>query len=294
MTEQNASGGLARRRVAWREALKIYGGITVGVFIFALGMNFFLAPNKIAAGGVSGLSVVIFHLTGLPVGVTMLVLNVPLFILGARILGASFGARSVFGFVGVSVAVDATAPFLPTLTNDPLLASIYGGVLVGLGAGITYRLGGSTGGTAIAARLISHYTNMSVGRGLLLADGFVIVAAGLTFGPELALYGLLAAYITMRVIDFLEEGGPYAKAFLIITERSDVIAAHILSQLQRGVTSLPARGMYTNKERNLLFVTVYRDQVGTLKRLIHQVDPNAFVVITDVHEALGEGFRRLT
>lgn len=286
-------GWLQQRWPAFKAGLKAYSIITLGVLIFALGMNFFLAPNKIAAGGVSGLSVVMLHTFGFPVGVTMLVLNIPLFLLGARVLGASFGARSVFGFILLSVAVDATAPFLPTLTHDPLLASIYGGVLMGIGSGLTYRVGGSTGGTAIAARLMSHYFNMSVGRALLVADGLVIVAAGIAFGPELALYGLLAVFLTMRVIDLIEEGAPYVKAALIITDRADEIGARIMSELERGVTSLPAQGMYTKQHRHVLFVTAYQDQIGTLKQLIHGVDPDAFVVITDVHEALGEGFGRL-
>lgn len=287
-------GWFRRRWPALRAGLLAYGGLTAGVTMVALGLNFFLTPNKIAAGGVSGLSVVVFHLSGLPVGVTMLVLNVPLFLLGARVLGASFGARSIYGFILLSVVVDATAPFLAPLTFDALLASIYGGVLMGIGIGITYRLGGSTGGTAIAARLIHHYFNIGVGRALLLADGFVILAAGIAFGPELALYGLLAVFITMRVIDLIEEGAPYAKAALIITEQPDEISARIISDLERGVTALPAQGMYTKQERSLLFVTVYQDQIGRLKQLVHGVDPTAFVVISDVHEALGEGFRRLT
>lgn len=290
MTQQ---GWFRQRWPALRAGLLAYLWLTVGVTVFALGMNFFLAPNKIAAGGVSGLAVVVFHLFGFPVGVTMLVLNVPLFLLGVRVLGASFGARSIYGFVLLSVAVDATAPFLAPLTGDALLASIYGGVLMGIGTGLTYRVGGSTGGTAIAARLISHYSNMGVGRALLLADGFVIIVAGIAFGAELALYGLLAVFITMRVIDLIEEGSPYAKAALIITDQPDEISARIISELERGVTALPAKGMYTKQERNILFVTVYQDQIGRLKQLVHVVDPEAFVVISDVHEALGEGFRRL-
>lgn len=284
---------LGQRRADFKAGLRAYGLITLGVLIFALGMNFFLAPNKIAAGGVSGLSVVLLHTFGFPPGITMLVLNIPLFLFGARVLGASFGARSVFGFVTLSLAVDGTAPFLPTLTEDPLLASLYGGVLMGIGSGLTYRVGGSTGGTAIAARLISHYTNMSVGRALLIADGVVILAAGVAFGPELALYGLLAVFLTMRVVDLLEEGAPYVKAALIVTDVAEEISAKIISDLGRGVTSMPAQGMYTKQDRNLLFVTLYQDQVGTLKQLVHEVDPDAFVVITDVHEALGEGFRSL-
>src|SRR5690606_24140633 len=139
----------------------------------------------------------------------------------------------------------------------------------------------------------SHYTNMSVGRALLIADGVVILAAGVAFGPERALYGLLAVFLTMRVVDLLEEGAPDVQAALIVTDVAEEISAKIISDLGRGVTSMPAQGMYTKHDRNLLFVTLYQDQVGTLKQLVHEVDPDAFVVITDVHEALGEGFRSL-
>lgn len=287
-------GWVRRRWAAWRGGLLSYMGLTVGLAIAALGLNWFLAPNKIAAGGVSGLAIVIFHVLNLPVGITMLIFNVPLFIVGTKVLGRSFGARSIYGFLGFSFFVDVSAPFLERLTPDPLLAAIYGGALLGVGLGLSYRFGGSTGGTAIAARLIDHFTRIGVGRALLLADGFVIVAAGLVFGAELALYGLLAVFVTIYVVDLLEEGTPYAKAAFIICDLPDEISAQVFTELQRGVTALDARGMYTGEERHFLFVTIYRDEVGRLKQLVHEVDPRAFVVIANVHEALGEGFRRLT
>lgn len=282
-----------QRRAAWRKGIIAYLWMTVGVLVAALGLNWFLTPNKIAAGGVSGLSVVIFHLTGFPVGITMLLLNVPLFIIGARVLGTAFGARSIYGFLMFSVLVDVTAPFVEGLTLDPLLASIFGGALLGVGVGLTYKFGGSTGGTAIAARLIDRWTRMGIGRALLLADGLVIVTAGIVFGPELALYGLLAVFINIYVVDLLEEGTPYAKAAFIICDDPDAIAANVFQELKRGVTALDAKGMYTGEARNFLFVTIYRDEVGRLKQLVHEADPKAFVVIANVHEALGEGFRRL-
>lgn len=291
MAEQ---GWVRRRWTAWRGGLLAYCWMTVGIAFAALGLNLFLAPNKIAAGGVSGLAVVVYHLFGLPIGITMLIFNVPLFILGAKILGSSFGARSIYGFVALSLIVDVTAPFLERVTPDPVLAAIYGGALLGVGLGITYRFGGSTGGTAIAARLIDHFTRIGVGRGLLFADGFVIVSAGLVFGAELALYGLLAVFVTIYVVDLLEEGTPYAKAAFIICDKPDDISAKVFNELQRGVTALEAKGMYTGNDRHFLFVTIYRDEVGQLKQLVHDVDPDAFVVIANVHEALGEGFRQLT
>src|SRR5690625_1414387 len=172
MAQPQQQGWLRQRWPAWRAGIIAYLGITVGVSVAALGLNWFLTPNKIAAGGVSGLAVVIFHLINLPVGVTMLVFNVPLFILGTKVLGTAFGARSIYGFLMFSFIVYLTAPFLEALTPDPLLASIYGGALLGVGIGISYKFRGSTGGTAIAARLIDRWTRIGVGRGMLLADGF--------------------------------------------------------------------------------------------------------------------------
>lgn len=286
-------GWLQRRWPTLRAGFISYIGLTFGIAVAALGLNFFLAPNKIAAGGVSGLSVVIFHVTGLPIGLTMLAFNVPLFIIAAKVLGTSFGTRSIYGFVVFSLVVDATSPLLNALTHDPVLAAIYGGALMGAGTGITYKFGGSTGGTAIAARIIDHFTRLGVGRGLLLADGLVILAAGLVFGAEQALYALLAVFVTFQVVDLLEEGTPYAKAAFIICDKPQAISDKVISELHRGVTSLDAKGMYTGENRHLLFVTVYRDEIGLLKQLVHEIDPRAFVVIANVHEALGEGFRRL-
>lgn len=286
--------GIARTRwPAVRATLSAYAGITAGVTLVALGLNWFLVPNRLAAGGVSGLAVVLHHLLSVPVGATMLLVNVPLFAAAARVLGVSFGTRSIYGFVALSLLVDALAPYVRPLTQDPVLAAIYGGILTGIGVGITYRLGGSTGGTAVAARMIHHYTKIGTGRAMLLADGLVILAGGLAFGPELALYALLSVFLTIYVIDLLEQGTPYAKAAFIVSDRPEKLSELVLHELNRGATALQGRGMYTGREREILFVIVSRDEVGRLKQLVRQADPNAFVVITDVHEALGEGFRRL-
>ncbi|HLT58319.1 MAG: YitT family protein [Limnochordales bacterium] len=286
--------GGRRRWPALRATLAAYAGLTAGVALVALGLNWFLVPHRLAAGGVSGLAVVVHHLFGLPVGATMLVINIPLFILAARVLGIAAGARSIYGFVSLSLIVDALAPYLSPLTQDPVLASIYGGVLVGIGVGITYRLSGSTGGTALGARLIHHYLRIGTGRALLLADGIVILLAGIAFGPELALYALLSVFITIRVVDLLEEGTPHAKAAIIVSDAPDRVAQLVLHELQRGATALQGRGLYTGRDRQILLVIVDRDEVGRLKQLVRSADPTAFVVISDVHEALGEGFRRLT
>lgn len=270
-----------------------FSGVTVGVLLIALGLDLFLVPNKIAAGGVSGLSTVFHYLVGVPVGMTMLVLNVPLFIMGIYRLGLKFGFRSLYGTVSLSVAVDMLVPYLPVVTRDPLLAGIFGGAIVGLGLGIVFRCRGTTGGTDLAAVVLRSYTGANVGQLLFLVDGLVVLVAGITFRSwELAMYAILTIFVSAWMVDLVQEGISYTKAFFIISEWTEDISRLVLSELNRGATALKARGMYTGVERGLLLVVVNRTEVTRLKDLVYQVDPKAFVILADVHEVLGEGFRQ--
>ena len=165
-----------------------YLGIVVGSAFVALALDWFLVPNRIAAGGVSGFATLMHYVFGWPVGMTMLAVNLPLFLISVKVLGVRFGVKTLVGTVSTSILVDTFAPLLSPLTSDPALASIYGGVLAGIGIGITFRYGGSTGGTDMAARLLNHFTSVSVGRSLLIFDGIVIVLAAIAFNAELALY----------------------------------------------------------------------------------------------------------
>ena len=265
--------------------------VLFGSFLIALSLNWFLVPNQIAAGGVSGLATVVYYLTRLPVGVTMLFVNVPLFLISLKVLGPTFGVKTVVGAVATSVFVDVTAGWLTPLTSDPFLACIYGGVLSGIGIGVTFRVGGSTGGTDIAARLLHHWFRLGPGRMLMVADGFVIALAGIVFGAELALYAFIAVFLTGRVIDFIQEGGVYAKAAFIISTESDAIAQAVLHEMERGVTELKGQGMFTGMDRPVLFVIVPRGEIARLRRIVARIDLKAFMVVTDVSEVLGEGFR---
>lgn len=267
-------------------------GVTLGVVLTALGLDLFLVPNKIAAGGVSGLATVIHYVLGTPVGATMLVLNVPLFLMGIYRLGLKFGFRSLYGTVALSAVVDGLAPYLPVPTHDPLLASVYGGVLTGLGLGLVFRYRGTTGGTDLAAAVLRTYTGANVGQLLFLVDGLVVLAAGFTFRSwELAMYALITIFVTAWLIDLVQEGISYTKAFLIISGRVEDIARAVLQEMNRGATALKGRGMYTGEEREVLLVVVNRSEVTRLKDLVYRVDPRAFVVLADVHEVLGEGFK---
>ena len=270
-----------------------YLGITFGSVLTALALTVFLIPNKIAAGGVSGLATVVYYLTNFPVGIMMLIFNIPIFFLGVRVLGASFGARTIYGMIVLSLFTDLLQPLVAPLTNDLLLATIYGGALAGLGLGIVFNSRGTTGGTDMVARLINHYTSFSIGQGLLLADGFVVLLAGVFFNAEVALYAAITILISSKTIDLVQEGFDFAKAVLIISSESERVKAEVINVLDRGLTVLKGYGGYTGDDKNVLLCIISRSEVVKLKRLVYQVDPDAFMIITNVHEALGEGFKEI-
>lgn len=276
------------------KVLREYFFISIGVLLTAVGLDMFLVPNKIAAGGVSGIATIVHYAVAFPVGTVMLAINIPLFIIGIKQLGLGIGIRSLFGTITLSILVDFMASLqLPVPTHNPLLASIYGGIIVGVGIGIVFRNKGTTGGTDLAAAIINNYMKLSVGVVLFIVDASVIIAAGLVFrSAELALYALLTVFLTARVIDIVQEGFGNTKAALIISGKPEEVANAIMQKLDRGVTSLMGKGMYTGNERDVILSVVTRPEISILKDLVYEIDPKAFVILADVHEVLGEGFKR--
>jgi uncharacterized membrane-anchored protein YitT (DUF2179 family) len=275
----------------WLRILLEHLGIVLGVSLTALGLVWFLIPNKLAAGGVSGLAIMAFYLWEWPVGLTMICLNVPLFLVSWLVIGPLFGVKTLFGAGVLSVMVELLGVWLGPATSDPVLAAIYGGGLAGIGTGITFYFGGSTGGTDMAAHLLSHWSRLSLGQALLVIDFSIIALAGFLFSPELALYALLSLIISSRTIDLVQEGTDYARAAYIISERPEEVAQAVLDKMERGVTILHGTGAYTGRERKVLFVIVSRPEIPRVKEIVADLDPNAFMAITDVHEVLGEGFK---
>ncbi|NMB46144.1 MAG: YitT family protein [Firmicutes bacterium] len=275
----------------WQRTAYEYGIVTLGVVITALGYNWFLIPNRIAAGGVSGIGTILHYLWGFPVGFTMLALNIPLFIAVSYVLGPRFGLKSVYGAVLLGVLTDVFAAYTSPVTSDPLLAAIYGGSFVGTGIGLAMRQRGSTGGTDLAALLINHFTQMRVGQSLLMVDAGIILLAGIVFGPEQALYAFLSLYISSKAIDLVQEGTGYNKAAYIISAHPEEIANVVMTRLGRGVTALQGTGMFTGTDRQVLSVIVSRQEITIIKDMVREIDPKAFLVISDVREVLGEGFR---
>ena len=269
-------------------------GVTLGVFLTALGLDMFLIPNKIAAGGVSGIATILHFLFHLPVGMVMLVLNIPLFLMGIYRLGLGFGFRSLYGTLALSIIIDVLAPVVPVPTHDILLAGLYGGVLTGLGVGLVFRYKGTTGGTDLLAAIIRTYTGVNIGQLLFMVDAGVVLAAGIVFdSAELALYALITIFLASWLIDLVLEGISYARAFIIISDRSEEIADLIMKEMARGVTALQGKGLYTGIDRPVLLSVVNRSEVSQLKEIVYKADPGAFVILTNVHEVLGEGFKEI-
>ena len=274
-----------------QKKIRRYLGMTIGIAIVAIGINMFFVPNKIAAGGITGLATVLHYLSGLSVGSLMLIFNVPLFIIGIKILGAKYGLKTLYGAIALAVLVDVFAPYTPTLTHDILLNSIYGGLLVGVGMGLVFRFRGNTAGTALAAAILHKIFNITVGQALLILDFFVVAFAGIVFkSPELALYAIIAIFVTAKIIDLVQEGPNNSKAFFIMAAEPELLAEGILKEVDRGVTFLQGKGGYTGQDRELLLCVVETSEVTLLKELIYQHDPQAFIIVTDAQEVLGEGF----
>ena len=274
-----------------QKKIRRYLGMTIGIAIVAIGINMFFVPNKIAAGGITGLATVLHYLSGLSVGSLMLIFNVPLFIIGIKILGAKYGLKTLYGAIALAVLVDVFAPYTPTLTHDILLNSIYGGLLVGVGMGLVFRFRGNTAGTALAAAILHKIFNITVGQALLILDFFVVAFAGIVFkSPELALYAIIAIFVTAKIIDLVQEGPNNSKAFFIMAAEPELLAEGILKEVDRGVTFLQGKGGYTGQDRELLLCVVETSEVTQLKELIYQHDPQAFIIVTDAKEVLGEGF----
>ncbi|HED24393.1 MAG TPA: YitT family protein [Firmicutes bacterium] len=283
----------AVNRAIFKSLLIDFSGILVGAVILAAGMNMFMVPNMLAPGGVSGLAVVAYHLLKFPVGLTIIILNIPLFIVGYRVLGARVVLQSLLGTFLFSLAVEITAPLLPAATDDLLLASVYGGLVMGVGVGLVFRYRGSTGGTGLLSLILARIWGISPGQAMLWGDLAVLATAVFVFGGEAAMYAALALFVSVKVIDAILEGLGLAKSAIIITREGEKINERLLYELGRGVTWLEGSGGYTRETREVLLCVVTRQQTAQLKTIIHEVDPDAFVIIGNATEVHGEGFKRM-
>lgn len=267
-----------------------YVGVLLGTAVVAVSFNMFLVPNRIAAGGISGLGIILYFSLHVPVGLTIFLLNLPLFILASRMFGPPFTVRGLFGAISLSVLVELLDG-LPVVTDDLLLASLYGGTLMGVGIALVFRARGSTGGTVLAAQLLNKIFGFTMGQSMLSVDFLIIALAGLIINLELAMYALIALFVSSRVIDFVQEGVSTSKATLIISDHSEQIVCRILRELNRGATVFTGKGGYTGVLREMVLTVVSQSEVPRLKAIVHETDSSAFVIVGNAHEVLGEGFK---
>lgn len=285
---------------------KVYLLILLGSCIAAAGINLFLVPNKIAPGGVSGIATVLHYLSNgaLPVGMTMLAFDIPLYIIGYRFIGRKFIVRTMFSSISLSLMIDFSNSLLsmvseryfassPENAGNLIVFTVFGGLLLGVGLGIVFRVGATTGGTDLAAKILHRFTpKLSLGNLLMCLDGAVIVFATIVFNSIiLGLYAIITIFIMSKVIDAIMEGVDFSKCVYIISEKSDIIAERILADIDRGVTALKGTGMYTKKDKEVLFCVLDRSQIPRLKEIVKEIDESAFVILTDAREVLGEGFQ---
>jgi uncharacterized membrane-anchored protein YitT (DUF2179 family) len=280
-------------RFSWK-TLRHFLMITLGTFLQALALRLFLVPANLASGGVSGLAQIINYYTGWPIGVMIFIGNLPLFIIGWRYLGGHrFAVRTGYAILTVSFFTDALVPFLPAngITQDIVLNTLYGALVSGIGYGLVYRGQGTSGGSDILARILNHWKVISITQSYLITDSLIMFLAGLAFSWENALYALVMLYVTGLAAEAINEGSNVLRTVLVITSEPQLVAEQILTDMERGVTMMDARGAYTGEGRTILYCVVTRAEVAQIKAVVREVDPKAFMVIGQAHEALGEGFR---
>lgn len=279
-----------------KKILKEYGIITIGLLLVLISFEFFFFPNKIASGGVSGLALVINNILGFDTGIVMIVCNAILFILAFVLIGGNFGIKSMYAAFGLSFALSIIEKnyTVPAVTNNLMLASIFGSVLLALGSAIMLTQDATTGGTSITAKILNKYAHIDFGKGLLISDSIVIMLAMYTFGTELALFGLLSIYLTGNLIDKFIDGLNMSKQVMIFTEQEKLVSDYIINDIDRGCTVFYGKGGYTGKHSCMVLTILNRSQFIKLKKFIKDNDANAFITVNETSEVLGKGFKSLS
>lgn len=282
----------------WKTLLKNILPVTLGTAIYAFALHYFVISNELMEGGVTGIALLINYAVHIPPSVTTLVLNIPLFLMGWRALGREsmlytlWGTLSLSFFLWIMETLIRLKWIIPFTTNhDYLLAALYAGVTLGTGLGIVFRFGATTGGSDIIAQLLNRSRGWSVGQIILILDAVIILISLFYLSQEKVLYTLVSIFVSTRMIDYITQGAYAAKAFTIITESPSLIAEAITQEMQRGVTLFPARGAFSQETKEVVYCVVSRSEVRRLKMMIQAIDPQSFIIINNVNDVLGEGFR---
>ena len=275
-----------------------YGFLVLGTFILAIGYAFFMTPYKIIPGGIYGISIVLHHKFGFPVGMGALCFNLPLTLLGLKILGPKFGVKTFVCFIFTALFTDGLVfvwgPDPLNIHDEVLLASIFGGFIIGIGVGLIFRSRASSGGSDVIASILSKYTKIPLGTQLIIVDSIIVIGGFLIFQDwKIPLYSWLTIFLMGRVIDVVVHGFSDDKTILIISEKSEEIRLAIINDLKRGGTIFKDQGMYGRSEKEVLFTVVNRREVNDLIAYIFEVDPEAFITIQNAHEIIGQGFKSI-
>lgn len=273
-----------------------YLRIILGGALYAVGFRFFYYPNAIATGGLTGIAMIINYLTDLPVGMLAIVMNIPLFLFAWRRFGLNFMVSSLAGMLSANLFVDFFELFHFAATNQPLLGAVYGGVFQGLGLGLAYQVGATTGGTDIVAKFLrAKYQHINFGTFMLLLDIAIIGSFSLIFSRyDSAMYAIIGMFICTKIIDFTLYGAVNSKVCYIISDASEALKNAITTHLDRGVTFLHGEGAWSGKEKKIILCVIRSRQIVELKKLIKSIDPGAFLIVSDSHEVFGEGFTQIS
>lgn len=285
---------------SWNQKKRIMNliPIVIGTAIYAFGLHYFVISNELMEGGITGIALLLNYSFAFRPSYTTLILNIPLFVIGWRMFGGKAMFYTIFGTLSLSfflwmmeimIQHGWLVPF--TTSQDYLLAALYAGVTLGAGLGIVFRFGGTTGGADILARIGQSLKGWSMGQVILFFDAAVIAMSLFYIPREKVLYTLVTVFISSKVIDFIQEGAYAAKAFTIISDRAEMIAEAITGSIDRGVTLFPAKGAYSKQTKEVVYCVVYRHEMRKLRNLVKELDPKAFMIISDVHDVLGEGFK---
>lgn len=265
--------------------------ITIGSFLYSIALNLFFVTNQLAQGGITGIALLLHYLFNTPIGLMMILMNIPIFILGYIRLGKGFLLYSAYGILSVSILIDLTSSLHMEPLHNVILAPIYGGIIAGLGVGLILRVGGTTGGVDIIARILqTRFRGLEMGKLIAIIDFTIIALSSFIVGLEKAMLTSVAVYISSRVVDLILTGVQQSRSVMIVSKKFDDINKSIQKRLVRGVTLFHAMGGYTKKEGEVIMVVVQMYELDRLRKLIKEIDPKAFIMVFELKEVIGEGF----
>ncbi|MCX6233088.1 MAG: YitT family protein [Bacteroidetes bacterium] len=275
-----------------------YSLITIGSFAVAMGYVFFITPYKIVPGGVYGIAIVLHYLTGLPVGLLALCFNIPLTIIGVKILGPRFGVKTVVTFFLTAIFVDLQTYFVGNdplkLSHDILLSCVFGGLVIGIGVGLILKAKATSGGSDVISMILSKFTKLPLGHSIMIVDSTIVLTSLVAFGDwRLPLYSWITIFVVSKVVDTVLQGISYDKTLFIISDKHEEIRKKILNDIHRGGTIIKGEGMYNGSEKHIIYTVVNRRELAMLEEYISQIDPNAFLTVINANEILGQGFKSL-